>query len=64
MGKRLKGQNLTKNKDTIKEYDIHCESKSYKLELLGKLVVQHDIRALLVGSHVFEPHRIIVSLIY
>ena len=27
----------------VKEYDLHIESKSYKLKLLGKLVVQQII---------------------
>ena len=34
---------------SVKEHDIHCGSKSYKFKLLGKLVVQHGIRALLSG---------------
>lgn len=28
----------------VLEYDIHCESKSYQLELLGKLAPQHGIK--------------------
>ena len=30
---------------SVRLHDIHCGPKSYKLKLLGKLVVQHGIRA-------------------
>ena len=34
-------------REDVGEHDIHCESKSYKLKFLGKLVVQqlHKIEA-------------------
>ena len=33
----------------VRVHDIHCGPKSYKRKLLGKLVVQHGIIALIVG---------------
>ena len=30
----------------LKEHDMHIEPKSYKLKFLGKLVVQHGVKAL------------------
>ena len=39
--------------DIFRAYKIHFELKSYKLKLLGKLVIQHGIKALFGGRSSF-----------
>ena len=45
----------------LKEHDIHIEPKSCKLKLLGKLIVQHGVKAWFDGGRGFFLYKVIVS---